>query len=239
MTEDTFKDGVLETVKECARSSSKSNKKLKILHPLIAKLVMETGGRKLDWSYKCLTESNTSEIEVTFGENNTIRCDIALYYRGVLCGIFLVKHLYCSINKNKKNLFDNVTAEALHTNTMGVPLFEVLVLADKTPVFGKDDVLSFETPNLDLWYPFSCKGKSETNIDKMLIYSFTLPDYCQEAKTKSDYNTSVQAAKSITKSDVYTGKFGETVVYNDELKFASDCFEEIRRYYKEKTGFSI
>jgi len=127
--------GIIEISKavheETLKTGSRSNKRLKVAHDMIASDIMEkiSSTKKADIEIKRLSENKniSGEATVLYGINSKKTVDFAIYKKGKLMFVGGTKFIESSYNKNSNNYCESEFAQA-SLLSKNIPYFSITTI---------------------------------------------------------------------------------------------------------------
>ena len=226
MNDEQFLNKIKESFYEYLNTSSRSNKKLKILHGAIAKDIND----RLENKYEISSLGyNSGEESGVLGRYMPKKVDIAIGKDNKIKGSIGLKFIMSNYSQNSNNYFENMLGETANIRMNGKPYFQILILPSCLPYFKNDRTISY--------YEIITKHKLEKyinlsydNVDacmhipnKTLIYIVDMKKVPSYIKNKDDYiyyylnNQDFDIVKNNTEYG-----FGPNVIYNNYDKFIDE-----------------
>ncbi|MEO1958057.1 MAG: hypothetical protein ABGX23_00735 [Nautiliaceae bacterium] len=237
---DKFLEIIKESIKVFINTSSRSNKKLKVLHGGIKDLLQEEfikEGIKLDLVSLTL---DSSVEDVVKGRYYDKRVDISIRDDKVV-GAIGVKFVMNNYSQNANNYFENMLGETANIRSTDIPYFQIFILFDKVPYFDNNgrikriEVLSQDT-HLKKYIKLS-----EDDINLFyhtpiltLLTIISLPEDVFKTSNKEEFNKKM--LKAIMENKLkYSDKFDSNIFKNNViLNDHSSFFKRLISYLQFK-----
>ncbi len=214
-------------------NTSRSTKKLKMLHGKIASDIKEIFGNE----YTVLSQGIAGDKEgVIQGRYYPKNVDITVSKNGKPVAGYAVKFVMRNYSQNSNNYFENMLGETANIRANQVPYFQIFIIFEKVPYYkngggfqkydeltehnlekyfalSKDDPASFlHTPDKTLFVILSLKEKSPDyrfrNSDDYAAYYMSVID----DEDLMDYSTKIK------------DEFDDAVILNDYEKFIKKSY---------------
>lgn len=215
-------------------TGSRSNEKLKILHPAVAKDLQNRLGDS--YVVHSLGVGDGKEILMK-GRYMAKKVDVGIEKDGeVIAGVAL-KFIMRNYKQNSSNYFENMFGETSNIRASGKPYYQILILPSKVPYFdNKRKLKKYEVINDRNLVKYITL--SNDNIDefmfvpnKTLIYLIDIPE------VSSDVDDFYKYIDYYYKNDDFVitknnGNylFGDSVIYNDYNKFIETIISDVKDY---------
>lgn len=218
---------------KCLKSSPRSNEKLKVLHPAIAKDISACFN---DSQYEVNSLSENSKHEkIIAGRYLDKRVDITVCLNDKPIAGIAVKFVMSNYSQNSNNYFENMLGETANIRSANIPYFQIFCIFDKIPYFDKSgEITKWEEitfHNLDKYIQLS-----QDNIDcfyhtpnKTLIcvahISAPQQNKIHNRETYKDYYCNTQFNLTFSTKNF---EFGKAVIYNDYATFINKIVYAIK-----------
>lgn len=199
------------------KTSSRSNKKLKILHGFISSTLQKLLG--LAYEVKSLGIGDDKESSIK-GRYMDKKVDIAIYKeKKVIAGI-AVKFVMSNYSQNSNNYFENMLGETANIRSNNIPYFQIFIIPDKIPYYDKNkNITKYENVtihNLNKYVVLSNDNTSNFmhTPNKTFIALIHLPDVTKKVINFNLYKEFYIKNKPQIQFSNKKYTFGPTVVYN-------------------------
>ena len=233
MSNEEFLKKVKESFYMYLETSSRSNKKLKILHGAITEDLKKRLGN--EYVLHSLGYNDNREVNMT-GRYMDKKVDIAVEKDNKIISAIGLKFIMRNYSQNSNNYFENMLGETANIRSSGKPYFQIVIIPSKVPYFKKDGELShienITKKNLSKYIKLSNDNIEEFmhTPTKTLIYIIDMPEINQNyVKNEDDYINFYSINKDfdiIENNSSY--EFGSAVVFNNYNEF----MDKISHYIK-------
>lgn len=224
---------LLATLKEAfatfLATSSRSNKKLLILHNKVATDILSLLGE--GYSVKSLGVGDNKEATLT-GRYFDKKVDITFFKKEgdkeiAVAGLG-VKMVMQNYAQNSNNYFENMMGETANLRCNNIPYFQLFAIPDKLPYYNdQKDITKWE--GFAKHHAEKYLKMSQDNVDnfmhtptKTLVFAYHIPDANKSLTTKEEYIAYYSeniANLELSESSIDYGHFGNAVIFNDYKSF--------------------
>lgn len=233
MNNEQFNAVLSRSYKKYLETSSRSNKKLEILHGEIAFDLQKRLGDEYTIKSLGFKEGKESRIEGRYVEKAV---DIAIFKDFKSLGGIAVKYVMSNYSQNSNNYFENMLGETANLRTNGKAYFQLIIIPKHIPYFKKDGTIG-RIEEINSHYIQKYLKLSEDNIDNFM-HTPTKTLLCLIETPAIDINkiTSIAQYKEhlLNLSEININlcndqyHFNNSVIYNDYNQF----IEKIVNYIK-------
>ena len=216
-------------------SSSRSNKKLKILHGAIAADI----GKKLGKTYSINSLGfNDKKAKIINGRYLDKKVDIVISKNNkILCGIGL-KFVMQNYSQNSNNYFENMLGETANIRSNQIKYFQIFIIPETIPYYKNDNTIKkWEKISIHNIYKYIMLANDKSDLffhtpDKTLLCVIKLPEIKISIKNKEEYVQYYKNLKNfnITFSDIFLNNFKNndySVIYNNYELFIEKLYHLI------------
>lgn len=235
MSNNQFLQTIASSFIRFLETSSRSNKKLIILHGEIAKDIKERLGK--EYEIKSLGIGDGKEGSMT-GRYMEKKVDILISKNGEDIAGIAVKFVMNNYSQNSNNYFENMLGETANIRTEGKKYFQILVLPKELPYYNNNgEITKWEKiteHNIDKYTALS-NDDIDTYLHtptKILLYIIKLPD-CDyktiNTRTKyKKYYLGIKNNLSVKISNGISMNLGKTLILNDYEEFVDKIVHSIK-----------
>ncbi len=224
------------------RGTSRSTAKLKSLHGYIAQDLKNLLGE--DFSVKSQGYEKDKEGKI-MGRYYLKNVDITIYHKGEAVAGYSLKFVMRNYSQNSNNYFENMLGETANIRTNSIPYFQIFIIFDKVPYYGKggefkkydkisdhnlEKYITLSNDNPDLFFH---------TPDKTLVILLSLKEKEQNYKFKNEceysnyYLSNIEDKNLLTYSSKFTQTFGNSVILNDYEDFIKRTYHIIMGKLKD------
>jgi len=221
MNNEDFLSTISKSFVKFLNTSSRSNKKLKILHGAIAQDIEKRLGS--DYAIRSLGCGNGKEVKIS-GRYMDKTVDIAIYKGEKDLAAIGVKFVMNNYSQNSNNYFENMLGETANIRANKKKYFQIIVLPEELPYYDKSGKIThwekITNHNIDKYIKLSNDDEDvffHTPI-KTLILIVKLPNLNTSTITNRDkykkYYLNLGSIKLELSKNI-SDTFGERVIFND------------------------
>lgn len=222
-------DELLATLKQAfdtfLRTGSRSNQKLKVLHPKIANdILLQLGA---EYSARSLGIGDEKEALMP-GRYFDKKVDITFYKGDQPVAGLGVKMVMQNYAQNANNYFENMLGETANLRSNTIPYFQLFAIPDRLPHYNnKNHIIGWEVMDehyINKYFIMSQDdpGSFMHTPTKTLLFVYHIPDATINLTTKQkyqEYYLQHLPDLDLTLSPQRHAAFGSTVIFNDYRAF--------------------
>lgn len=207
------------------RTGSRSNEKLKVLHPKIANdILLQLGA---EYSARSLGIGDEKEALMP-GRYFDKKVDITFYKGGLPVAGLGVKMVMQNYAQNANNYFENMLGETANLRSNAIPYFQLFAIPDKLPHYNDQNlIIGWDVMDNHYIHKYSVMSQDDPRSfmhtpTKTLLFVYHIPDAPVEPTTKQeyqDYYLQHLPNLDLTLSPQRHAAFGSTVIFNDYRTF--------------------
>ncbi len=218
--------------------TSRSTKKLKILHGSIAKDIQDAFGTGYDIKSQGIGNDKEAKIAGRYYSKNVDITVIDKKIKKPIAG-YAVKFVMRNYSQNSNNYFENMLGETANIRANSIPYYQIFIIFDKVPYFKKEgDFKRYDEisgHNIEKYIKLSNDDPvSNPNIpDKTLFLLVKLKEksfdyfFANEDDYNSFYESVIYDVDLIQYSNSIGGSFGPSVIFNDYRGFIDSSVQSV------------
>jgi hypothetical protein len=232
MSNRDFLSAINNSFQTYLKTGPRSNKKLKVLHGFIAKILSEKLGEGFEVVSLGWGEDREQKIQGRYINKNV---DVAVLKGGNAVAGIAVKFAMSNYAQNSNNYFENMLGETANIRCSNITYFQVLILTQNAPYFEKDGTISrieeITKNNLHKYVILSSDNVDNYlhSPDKTLLYivKATTDAKTLIGKSNNDFIDLYSNYSEFEICSIEEIEFGQNVILNDFAQYIEKIVHKI------------